>query len=105
MTAEHSAQNQDVLLILIDKTPAFVYDINMENTNLKNKEREKYFKQIFVNLVFDNMAMEDEAVFSKKIIAERYKLQIDNLIKEGAHKKIVIPNSYYVKDKANLSRN
>lgn len=77
----------------------------METTNLNNKKREKYFREIFVNLVHDNMAMEDEAIFSKKTIAKRYKLQIDNLIKEGAHKKIVIPNSYYVKDKANISRN
>ncbi|MFH1838589.1 MAG: hypothetical protein ABH808_03830 [Candidatus Kuenenbacteria bacterium] len=75
----------------------------MKNFNLNNKEREKYFRQIFINLVYDNMAMEDEAIFSKKIIAERYKIQIDNLIKEGIHKKIVIPNSYYVKNKANLS--
>jgi len=77
----------------------------MKNTNLTNKKREKYFREIFVNLVYDNMAMEDEAVFSKKTIAERYQLQIDNLIKEGTHKKIVIPNSYYVKNKADLSRN
>lgn len=77
----------------------------MNNQILTNKKREKYFKEIFVNLIYDNMAMEDEAVFSKKNIAERYKLQIDNLIKEGAHNKIVIPNSYYVKDKAVLSRN
>jgi len=77
----------------------------MDNPILTNKKREKYFKKIFVNLIYDNMAMEDEAVFSKKNIAERYKLQIDNLIKEGAHNKIVIPNSYYVKDKAVLSRN
>jgi ribonuclease HII len=77
----------------------------MNNPILTNKKREKYFKEIFVNLIYDNMAMEDEAVFSKKNIAERYKLQIDNLIKEGAHNKIVIPNSYYVKDKAVLSRN
>ena len=72
---------------------------------INNRNREKYFRKIFVNLVYDNMAMEDEAVFSKKIIAERYKLQIDNLIREGAHKKIIIPNSYYVKNKADLSRN
>ena len=77
----------------------------MNKPILTNKKREKYFKEIFVNLIYDNMAMEDEAVFSKKNIAERYKLQIDNLIKEGAHNKIVIPNSYYVKDKAVLSRN
>jgi len=77
----------------------------MNKTILNNKDREKYFREIFVNLVYDNMAMEDEAVFTKKIIAERYKLQIDNLIKEGAHKKIVIPHSYYVKDKAHVSRN
>jgi len=76
----------------------------MNNTKINNRNREKYFRQIFVNLVYDNMAMEDEAVFSKKIIAERYKLQIDNLIREGAHKKIIIPNSYYVKNKADLSR-
>jgi ribonuclease HII len=75
----------------------------MKNANLSNKKREKYFREIFVNLVYDNMAMEDEAVFSKKNIAKRYKLQIDNLIKEGAHNKIVIPNSYYVKNKADLS--
>jgi|GEM_PF-2374405 len=77
----------------------------MNNANLTNKKREKYFREIFVNLIYDNMAMEDEAVFSKKNIAERYKLQIDNLIKEGVHNKIVIPNSYYVKNKADLSRN
>lgn len=75
----------------------------MNNTILTNKKREKYFKEIFVNLVYDNMAMEDEVVFSKKNIAERYKVQIDNLIKEGAHNKIVIPSSYYVKNKAVLS--
>lgn len=77
----------------------------MNTTNSTNTQREKYFKEIFVNLVYNNMAMEDEAVFSKKNIAERYKLQIDNLIKEGAHNKIIIPKSYYVKDKAKLSRN
>ena len=89
---------------LIDKAAAFIYDINMKTANINNKNREKYFRKIFVNLVYDNMAMENEAVFSKKTIAERYKLQIDNLIKEGAHKKIVIPNSYYakVKNKAEL---
>lgn len=70
----------------------------MKKTKLTNKKREKYFREIFVNLIYDNMAMEDETVFSKKIIAERYKLQIDNLIKEGAHCKVVIPKSYYVKD-------
>lgn len=75
----------------------------MNNAKISNKNREKYFRQIFVNLVYDNMAMEDEVVFSKKIIAERYKLQINNLIKEGAHKRIVIPNSYYAKNKAGLS--
>ncbi len=77
----------------------------MKTIKLTNNDRKKYFRQIFVNLVYDNMAMEDEAIFSKKNIAKRYKLQIDNLIKEGAHKKIVIPHSYYVKNKANLSRN
>lgn len=75
----------------------------MSNTNLTNKKREKYFREIFVNLIYDNMAMENEAVFSKKNIAERYKLQMDNLIKEGAHNKIIIPKSYYVKNKVNLS--
>ena len=77
----------------------------MSKSILTNKKREQYFKEIFVNLIYDNMAMEDEAVFSKKVIAERYKLQINNLIKEGAHNKIVIPKSYYVKDKAVVSRN
>lgn len=77
----------------------------MKKININNKNREKYFREIFVNLVYDNMAMEGEAVFSKKIIAGRYKSQIDNLIKEGVHKKIVIPNSYYVKNKAGLPRN
>lgn len=77
----------------------------MNRANLTNNKRKKYFKEIFVSLVYDNMAMENEAIFSKKDIAERYKLQIDNLIKEGVHNKIVIPNSYYVKDKAVLSRN
>lgn len=75
----------------------------MNNAKLTNKKREKYFREIFVNLIYDNMAMENEAIFSKKNIAERYKLQIDNLIKEGVHNKIVIPNSYYVKNKADLS--
>jgi hypothetical protein len=77
----------------------------MNDPILSNKKREKYFKEIFVNLIYDNMAMENESVFSKKNIAERYRLQIDNLIKEGAHLKIVIPKSYYVKDKTVLSRN
>jgi hypothetical protein len=77
----------------------------MNNSVLTNKKREEYFKEIFVSLVYDNMAMEDEAVFSKKNIAERYKLQIASLIKEGAHNKIVIPSSYYVKNKTVLSRN
>lgn len=79
----------------------------MKNLKPNNKNREKYFREIFVNLIYDNMAMEDEAIFSKKVIAARYKLQIDNLIKEGAHKKIVIPNSYYakVKNKAHVPRN
>lgn len=77
----------------------------MSNTILNNKKREKYFKEIFVNLVYDNMSMENEAVFSKKDIAKRYKLQIDNLIKEGAHNKIVIPDSYHVKNKTILSKN
>jgi ribonuclease HII len=77
----------------------------MNNQILTQKKREKYFKEIFVNLIYDNMAMEDEAVFSKKNIAQRYKLQMDNLIKEGAHNKIVIPKSYYDKDKTVLSRN
>lgn len=77
----------------------------MNKTNLSGKKRKKYFREIFVNLVYDNMAMEDEAVFSKKAIAERYKLQINNLIKEGVHHKIVVPSSYYVKNKAELSRN
>jgi len=79
----------------------------MKTVNSNNKNRKKYFREIFINLVYDNMAMEDETVFSKKAIAERYKLQINNLFKEGVHKKIVIPNSYYakVKNKADLSRN
>lgn len=77
----------------------------MNKINSTSKKREKYFREIFVNLIYDNMAMEDEAVFSKKAIAERYKLQINNLIKEGAHNKIVVPNSYYAKNKAKLSRN
>lgn len=38
----------------------------MNNPTLTNKKRKKYFKEIFVNLIYDNMAMEDEAVFSKK---------------------------------------
>lgn len=92
---------------MIDKAAIFTYNITMKTIKLNNKNREKYFRQIFVNLVYDNMAMEDEAIFSKKDIAERYKLQINNLVKEGVHKKIVIPDSYYakVKNKANLSGN
>jgi len=52
----------------------------MKTVNSNNKNRKKYFREIFINLVYDNMAMEDETVFSKKAIAERYKLQINNLI-------------------------
>lgn len=74
----------------------------MHKSILTNKKREKIFKEIFVNLIYDNMDMEDEVVFSKRIIAERYKLQIENLIKEGVHNKIVFPSSYYVKDKTVL---
>lgn len=61
---------------------------------LTNKQKEKFFRQIFIDLVYNNMAMEDETVFSKKDIALRYKLQIDRMISEGVHNKIVIPKSY-----------
>lgn len=61
---------------------------------MTNKQKEKFFRQIFIDLVYNNMAMEDEDVFSKKDIALRYKLQIDRMIREGVHKKIVIPKSY-----------
>jgi len=54
--------------------------MNMKTVNSNNKNRKKYFREIFINLVYDNMAMEDETVFSKKAIVERYKLQINNLI-------------------------
>ena len=70
----------------------------MRTTILKDNQRVKRFKQIFVNLVFDNMAMEDEAVFSKKDIAQRYKLLIDGLIRDGIHNKVVIPSSYHGKN-------
>ncbi len=62
----------------------------MKKIILKNISRENRFKQIFVDLVYDNMAMENEAVFSKKEIARRYKLLIDGLIRDGIHKKVAI---------------
>lgn len=62
--------------------------------NKKNKEQA--FRKLFIDLIYDNMAMEDEAVFSKKELSQRCKLQVDNLIKENVHSKIVIPKKYYV---------
>jgi len=56
----------------------------------KKNSKEDLFKRVFVDLVYDNMAMENEAVFSKKEIARRYKLLIDGLVRDGIHKKVVI---------------
>jgi len=55
----------------------------------KNNSQEDRFKRIFVDLVYDNMAMENEAIFSKKEIAQRYKLLIDGLVRDGIHRKVV----------------
>jgi len=46
-------------------------------------------------MVYDNMAMEDEAVFSKSEMMKRYRIQMNNLIQEGIYKKIVLPKKYY----------
>ncbi len=54
------------------------------------------FKRLFIDLIYDNMAMENEAIFSKKEIEERSKIQINNLIKEGVYRTINIPKKYYV---------
>lgn len=59
-----------------------------------SKKREIVFRKLFIDLIYDNMAMEDEAVFSKKEMMERYKAQLDSLIKEGLHKEIVLPKKY-----------
>ena len=61
----------------------------------KNMSKQQAFKKWFIDMVYDNMAMEDEAVFSKKEMTERYKLQLNNLIKEGVYKEIIIPKKYY----------
>ena len=55
----------------------------------KNNSQEDRFKRIFGDLVYDNMAMENEAIFSKKEIAQRYKLLIDGLVGDGIHRKVV----------------
>lgn len=57
-------------------------------------KREKAFRNLFVDLIYDNMAMENEAVFSKKEMMARYKMQMDSLIRDGIHKNIVIPMKY-----------
>lgn len=58
------------------------------------KKKEQSFRKMFIDLVYDNMAIEDEVVFSKKEMLERYKIQLDSLIEEGVHKNIVIPEKY-----------
>ena len=60
-----------------------------------NKKKEQAFKKWFVDMVYDNMAMEDEAVFTKNEMIKRYKLQLDELIKDGTYKKIIFPKKYY----------
>ncbi|MCK5460278.1 hypothetical protein KAI52_04130 [Candidatus Parcubacteria bacterium] len=59
-----------------------------------NKKKEQAFKKWFVDMVYDNMAMEDEAVLTKKEIRDRSKMQMNNLVKEGVHKKIIFPKKY-----------
>jgi hypothetical protein len=71
-----------------------------DNKKLINKK--DAFRKWFVAMVYDNMAMEDEAVLGKKEIQERSKIQVDNLIKEGVYKKINIPKKYYVQNKTKL---
>jgi len=61
-----------------------------------NKKIEQAFRKWFVDMVYDNMAMENEDVLTKKEIKERCKLQISNLIKEGIHRSIAFPKKYYV---------
>ena len=61
---------------------------------LSEKKREEIFRKMFIDSVYDNMVIENEAVFSKKEMMKRYKIQLDSLIKEGVHKKIAIPSKY-----------
>jgi len=63
----------------------------MTNQNKKQKAFHKWF----VDMVYDNMAMENEDVLSKQEIHERSKIQINNLIQEGIYKEIKIPQKYY----------
>lgn len=62
----------------------------------KQVNSKQAFKRLFIDLIYDNMAMENEAIFSKKEIEARSKIQINNLIKEGVYKTINIPKKYYV---------
>lgn len=62
----------------------------------KKVNSKQAFRRLFIDLIYDNMAMENEAVFSKKEIEARSKIQVNNLIKEGIYKKINIPQKYYV---------
>ncbi|MBI4652742.1 hypothetical protein HY750_00610 [Candidatus Kuenenbacteria bacterium] len=50
--------------------------------------KQQAFRKWFVDMVYDNMDMEGEAVLSKKEIMSRSKLQLDNLIQEGVYKQI-----------------
>ncbi|MBA3047842.1 hypothetical protein KKC83_02710 [Patescibacteria group bacterium] len=60
-----------------------------------NNKKEQAFRKWFIDMVYDNMAMEDEAVFSKSEMMKRYRIQMNNLIQEGIYKKIVLPKKYY----------
>jgi len=60
-----------------------------------NKNQKQAFRKWFVDMVYDNMDMEGEAVLNKREIMSRSKLQLDNLIQEGVYKQIVLPKKYY----------
>lgn len=69
--------------------------INKNFMKQNNNKKEQAFRKWFIDMVYDNMAMEDEAVFSKSEMMKRYRIQMNNLIQEGIYKKIVLPKKYY----------
>jgi len=52
----------------------------------KNSPEIIEFIDYFLSSAYTNMDIEDEAVFPKDELYERYKLTIDNLVKEGVYK-------------------
>jgi len=54
-------------------------------------EKEKFIKY-FLKSAYNNMAMENEAVYDEKELYDRYRFTLDSLIKQWVHKGLKYKN-------------